>query len=60
MTRFRNNHEVCSKSKRLESQIIFKLLGAIKLKGLNRIAEISYGHPCLREESLSFDKNYVA
>jgi hypothetical protein len=40
----------------LESQIIFKLLGAIKLKGLNRIAEISYGHPCLREESLSFDK----
>jgi hypothetical protein len=48
------------KIEKLESQIIFKLLGAIKLMGLNRIAEISYGHPCLREESLSFDKNYVA
>jgi hypothetical protein len=32
----------------LESQIIFKVLGAIKPKGLNRVAKIGYGHLCLR------------
>jgi hypothetical protein len=36
------------KIERLESQII-KILGAIKPKDLNRIAIISYGHLCLRE-----------
>jgi hypothetical protein len=37
----------------LESQIILKGLGAIKPKGLNRIARIGYGHLCMREENLS-------
>jgi hypothetical protein len=33
-----------------------KCLGAIKPKGLNRIAKIGYGHLCMRVENLSFDK----
>jgi hypothetical protein len=28
-------------------------MGAIKPKGLNRIARIGYGHLCMREENLS-------
>jgi hypothetical protein len=39
----------------LENQIIIKSLGAIKPKGLNRIATISYGNLCLREEILRFN-----
>jgi hypothetical protein len=31
-------------------------LEVIKPKGINRIAKIGYGHLCLREENLSFDK----
>ena len=27
--------------------------------GLNRIAKISYGQLCLREENLNFDNNYL-
>jgi hypothetical protein len=39
-TRFWNNlHQVCSKSLRLESQITLKYLGAIKPKGINKIAK---------------------
>jgi hypothetical protein len=34
-------------------------LGAIKPKGLNRIAKIVYDHLCLREENIGFDKNYI-
>jgi hypothetical protein len=30
-----------------------KVFGAIKPKGLNRVAKISQGHPCLWEENLS-------
>jgi hypothetical protein len=36
---------------------MFKKLGAIKLKGPNRIAKISHGHLYLREENLSFNNN---
>jgi hypothetical protein len=35
-------------------------LGAIKPKGLYRIAKIGYNHLCLREENLSFDKNDIS
>jgi len=34
-----------------------KVLGAIKPKGLHRIAKIGYSHLCLREENLSFINN---
>ena len=33
--------------------VIKNNLGAVKSKGLNRIAKIGYGHLCLRDESLS-------
>jgi hypothetical protein len=33
--------------------------GAIKPKGLNRIAKFGYDHPCLMEENLSFNNNYI-
>ena len=39
---------------RLESQI--KYLGAIKPKGIHKIAKTGNGHINLREENLSFDK----
>jgi hypothetical protein len=42
------------KVKRLENQIMF---GASKLKGINRMAKIIYGHLCLREEYLCFNNN---
>jgi hypothetical protein len=41
------------KIERLESQIIYKVLGAIKHRGLNMIANIGSGHLFLREENLS-------
>ena len=47
------------KIERLESQIILKYLRAIKPKDLNVIAKIVYGHLCLREDNLCFDKNYI-
>jgi len=47
------------KVKRLESQIILKVLGASKPKGLNRIAIISEDHLCLREENLSFNNIFI-
>jgi hypothetical protein len=34
-------------------------MGAIKPKGLHRIAKIIYGYPCPREEKLSFINNYI-
>jgi hypothetical protein len=37
----------------LESKIIFNVFGAIKSKGLNRIAKISNGLLCRREENLT-------
>jgi hypothetical protein len=43
----------------LDSQIIFKVLGAIKPKVLNINAKIGYGHLCLREENLSLNNNYM-
>jgi hypothetical protein len=36
------------------------VLGAIKPTGIHRIAKIGYGHLCLREETLSFDKTYIS
>jgi hypothetical protein len=45
--------------KRLESQIMYKSLGARNLKALNGIPEISHGHQYLREETLRFDNNYI-
>jgi hypothetical protein len=50
-----NLHQVRSKSKRLENQIILKVLGVSKPKGLNSITKIDHGHLCLREENLSFN-----
>jgi hypothetical protein len=44
---------------RMESQIIKKVLGASKPKGLNRIAKMGLSHLCLREENLSFNNNYI-
>ena len=46
------------KAERLESHIIYKSLGVIKLNGLNRITN-GYGHLCRREENLSFINNYI-
>jgi hypothetical protein len=37
-----------------------EVLGAIKPKGLNRIAKIGYGHLCLKQENLSFINNYIS
>ena len=48
-----NLHQVRSKSKRLENQIILKVLGVSKPKGLNSITKIDQGHLCLREENLN-------
>jgi hypothetical protein len=57
--RFWNNlHQVRSKSKDWKAKY-FKDLGAIKPKGINRIAKIGYGHIFLREENLSFINNYI-
>jgi hypothetical protein len=36
------------------------VFGRNKPKSLNRIANIGYGHLCLREENLSFNNNYNA
>ena len=36
------------------------VLGAIKPKGMHRIAKIGYDHLCLREENLSFGKTYIS
>ena len=56
--RFWNNlHQVHSKPKYLKAKL--KVLGAIKPKGLNRIANIWWGHLCLREENISFNNNYI-
>ena len=48
-----NLHQVRSKSKRLENQIIVKVLGVSKPKGLCSITKIDQGHLCLREENLN-------
>ena len=37
----------------------FKVLGAIKPKGLNKTAKSSCGHICPRDENLSFISNYI-
>jgi len=34
-------------------------LGAIKPKGLNRIAKIGQGHIGLREDNISLNNNYI-
>ena len=49
------------KAKIFESQIILKSLRARNPKGLSRIAKINVGkgHPCRREEYLSFNNNYM-
>jgi hypothetical protein len=58
-THFWNNlHQVHSKSKDWKAKYL-KVLGAIKPKGLNRLAKISYGHLYLREENVSFINNYI-
>jgi hypothetical protein len=36
-----------------------KFLGAVKSKGLNRIAKISYGYLCQRKENISVNNNYI-
>jgi hypothetical protein len=48
--------QIRTKTKRLQSQIIFKVLGAIKQKDLNRIAKVDYGYLFLLEENLSVIK----
>jgi hypothetical protein len=37
----------------------FKVLGAIKLKGIIRIAKVGSGHLCMREKNLCFDNNDI-
>ena len=46
--------QVRQKNERLQNQIIFKVLGAIKQKDLNWIAKVGYGYLFLLEENLSF------
>jgi hypothetical protein len=41
------------KVENLENQIIYKFLGSIKRKDLNRIAKIGSGHLCMMEEIMS-------
>ena len=56
MTRFCNNlHQVRSKSKRLESQIIQKNFGTRKPKDINRTAKVGLDQIRLREENFSFN-----
>jgi hypothetical protein len=45
--------QIRTKTKKLQSQIIVKVLGAIKQKDLNRIAKVDYGYLFLLEENLS-------
>ena len=40
-------------------QFINQVCGMNRPKIMNRIAKISYGHICMREENLSFDNNYI-
>ena len=51
-----NLHQVRSQSKDWKAKQFRSVVGVIKLKGLNRIAQISYGHQYLKEEDLSFDE----
>ena len=37
----------------------FKVLGAIKLKGIIRIVKVGSGHLCLREKNICFDNNDI-
>jgi hypothetical protein len=46
-------HQVSSKPKDWKAKYFSKCLGAIKPKSLNRIAKISYGHLCLKEDNIS-------
>jgi hypothetical protein len=47
------------KVKRVGSQIIVKYIAARNPKGVNRGANIDYGHTCLREEVLRFNNSYI-
>jgi hypothetical protein len=47
------------KAKLCKAQIIYKSLGVLKPKDLNRIAKIDFGHIYLREEYFSFYNNYM-
>ena len=51
-------HQVHSKSKGWKTKYV-KDLGAIKPKGLNRIAKIGSVHLCPREVYFSFINNYI-
>jgi len=58
-TLFLNNlHQVRSKSKDWKAKL-FKVLGAIKPKGLNRIAKIGYGHLCLSHYIITSWQMYI-
>jgi hypothetical protein len=48
----------CSESKDWKHKLLKKQIGAIKPKGLHRIAKLSQDYPYLREENLSID-NYL-
>jgi hypothetical protein len=48
------------KIERFESQIILKLFGNNKAKGIYGIAKIPYGHLYQREKNLSFNNNCIS
>ena len=60
MTRFWNNLYQYGQARKIGKPNNLKFLGVIKPKeGLNRVANISKGHLCLREENLSFINNHI-